>query len=154
MYQLFCNCCNNLECETILVTEEKTFQWWSEKTKYYDWVVMLCARPLELQNPSTLQTKVTVYCTFVFKVEIWWGTRLQHEGNFFTRVDIIASICRAWQWWAAKPAMSVGHQFAQFSSRTHDRTLTIRPKPFMPNNTRLKAIRSSLLLLVLPSAQP
>ena len=81
----------------MLALGEKTFQRWSEQTKHYNWVVMLCARPPELRNSRALQTEVMVYCAFVFKMEIWWGSRLQLKGNSFSRGDIIAGICRAWR---------------------------------------------------------
>jgi hypothetical protein len=58
---------------------------------------MLCTRPPELRNSRALQTKVIVYCAFVFKMEKWRGSRLQLNGNFFTRGDIVATICRAWR---------------------------------------------------------
>ena len=95
----------------------------------------------------------------VMKVTGHWSSKSFHR--YWCSLDNIAPQ-HIWhlppasrkQWWAAKPATSIGHQFAWFSSRTHDWALTIQPKPFTPNNTRPKVIQSSWLASVLPSAQP
>ena len=82
----------------------------------------------------------------------FWSLRLDLETLGVASFLVLKGPVWSW-WWAAKLATGVGHWFAHYGSRTHDRACIIRPKASMPNSTWPKDGWSSQLPLALPSTQ-